>query len=207
MADLKTTSSDIESIISGAPIEIDLAYPLTDREEGFRWFMRQPTDWLYDMANAVREAAEAEVLAQPEIIAVKSLPPTDDWVENQVDEKKRTEERIAELQTREEFLTPEEALELENLRDYVGRIIDPLKYSRAHQIASRASNRAFENWLMPRLIVDAQGKVLWDVGTEEGKHAWIALGRNIKSELKTSFYKVIFLVSIAKNSNAGQKSA
>jgi hypothetical protein len=55
---MAVTTNDIEAIINGAPIEIETPYPLDDKAPGFQWYMAQPDDWLYDMASAVREAAD-----------------------------------------------------------------------------------------------------------------------------------------------------
>ena len=76
----KVTSFDINRIISGEPIPIETPYPLTDRGENPQWFMSQPSDWLYDMAIAVGEAAEAELMGQPEMVTAQTLPPSKSWM-------------------------------------------------------------------------------------------------------------------------------
>ena len=195
---------DVKRIIDGGPVTIEIPYPLPDRPEGALWFMAQPTDWLYDLGQAVREAAVAEAESMAEFKIVKTLPPTAEWVASQNATRKRSETRLAELEKKGAGILPEEDLERLNLRDYINRLIDPSLYTRADEILTRRGRKAFEGWLMPRLIVDEQGKALFEMDTPDGQLRWIQLGRDVKQQLTSYFWQVLLLVQTAKNFNPGQ---
>jgi len=197
---------DVRKIIEGGPVKIDLPYPLQDRPEGSLWFMEQPSDWLYDLGQAVREAAVAEAEAMPEFEKIKKLPPTTDWVNSQKATRKRSEKRLAELEAKGEGMVPEETLEVANLRDYLDRLIDPEAYTRADEILAKRGRKAFEGWLMPRLVVDEAGRHLFEMDTPDGKRRWIQLGRDIKLQMNGYFWQVLLLVQTAKNFNPVQSS-
>lgn len=202
----KVTTDDIQKIIDGGAVQIVEPYPLSDQGEGFEWFMAQPTDWVYDLAQAVREAAVAEAHSIPEIKAVASLPPTAEWIETQNYSRQRTKDRIAELDAKGDAILPEEDLERANLRDHLSRLIDPSNYTRADEIVAKRAKKALESWLMPRLIQDAKGKLICDPTTEEGNRRWSQLGRDTKDALRVPFYQVYMLIQTAKNYKSGQSS-
>lgn len=202
----KVTTFDINRIVSGEKIEITIPYPLNDKGEGFKWYVMQPTDWLYDMGLAVGEAAEAETYALPEMETMRKLPPSKDWLNQQTVSRRRTANRIKELEGKKK-LTPEEDLELIGLRDYLDRLIDPSTYSRADEIAATNANRARDLWLLPRLVVDEKGELLFDTSTAEGEHRWQNIGRKTRLQLRGYLAQAIVLVTIAKNSEAGLSSS
>lgn len=202
---MAVTTYDIESIIRGEPLPIETPYPLDDKGEKFQWFMEQPSDWLYDMAAAVREAAIAEAMAAPEIKAVEHLPPTDGWLARQAQSKKQLEEKIAELQARE-ALTPEEDLELASLRSNLLALIDPATYNRAKEIVAKRARLAYESYMIPRLLIDADGRKVFDLNTEDGNRRWKMVDKEVKDELRTPFYQVLLLVDTAKNYRSGKSS-
>ncbi len=202
---MAVTTNDIEAIINGAPIEIETPYPLDHKAPGFQWFMAQPDDWLYDMASAVREAAIAEAMAQPEIKAVEHLPPTESWLLRQMQSKEAIERKIAEFQAKP-ALTPEEDLELASLTANLLNLIDPTTYNRAKEIVATRARRAYESYLIPRLIVDVDGRKVFDQNTEDGKRRWLLVGQEVKMDLRQTFYQVILLVDTAKNYKAGKSS-
>lgn len=191
----KTTTTDIDRIISGAPIPIDMACPLEDIDG---WHMKQPEDWLSDMADAVYSAAYAQAMALPEVEAVKGLPPTDDWIEQQREAIEADRKRIKELEAIE-HRTPEDDLELMNLRAHEAVLIRPEDYSRAEQIAHNTATKAQQSWLMPRLIIDDDGDLLFDPNTEDGKSRWLKLGRQTRQKLVSYLQQVQVLAFIAKN--------
>jgi hypothetical protein len=197
---MAVTAQDIKLMISGAPIPIELPYPLADRPAGMKWFMAQPDDWLYDWAIAIREAAVAQASASPEVKACRHLPPTEGWVRRQTLIRQQTEERIALLDAKGDKRLPEEDLELRNQQDYLLRLVDPTNYTRADEIVGNRARKAFENWLMPRLIQDEQGALLFDLDNKaEDKERWLNIGRDIKELLTNYFWQAIVLIQSAKN--------
>lgn len=198
---------DFERIINGEPLPIeDVAYPLKDLGDNPQWYMRQPTDYEYDLSIGVAEAAEADMRAQPEVKGVTNLPPTQEWISQQNSVRSSNEQRIAEL-VAQPARTPEEEIELDNLREYVKRLVDPGRFTRADEIARRAANRARDTWLLRRLVVDDKGHMLFDPNQTATDKRWRAIGRAVQRDLLTPLYKVLFLIQIAKNSSADQSSS
>lgn len=204
----QVTTTDINRVVSGEPIEIEVPYPLNDRGEDAKWFMAQPSDWLYDMALAVGEAAEAEAMQQPEMERAKTLPPSKSWIQRQERSRKSAEDRIAELEAKAKAKTivPEEEIELDIQRSYVERLIKPDEYSRAEEISSQVAANARNNYFMQRLVIDEAGKLLFDPATKEGRERWERIGRSNKTKLLTPLTQAVLLVQIAKNYSAGPSS-
>ena len=200
------TTSDIYRVITGDPVEIDFPYPLKE-PAGVQWRMAQPSDWLYDMAMAVGEAAEAELMQQPEMERCKNLPPSPAWLERQERSIRDTEERIAALEAKGDALLPEEAIDLEVQRDLLSRLIKPENYTRAQELGQPVRTNARNNYLIQRLVVDGEGKPLFDPGTAEGRARWERLGRKNRNRLLSPLMQAMMLVQIAKNSSAGPNSA
>lgn len=195
---MRTTTSDINRIISGENIPIETPYPLKDQDEGFRWFMAQPSDWLLDMASAVYDSAYATVMSLAETQSAKELPPTDDWIERQEKAASDAKARIAELAANENR-TPEDDMELTNLEEYAQALILPGNYSRAQQIAHATADKAKRQYLLPRLIVDMAGRLVCDPNTIEGRERWEKLGSNARAGLMTPLVHALLLVRYAKN--------
>ena len=119
MAELPATPNDIELILSGKPLPIDdPAFPFS----GGAWFIKQPDDWLFELSKAVRQAAEAQALNQPEIAAAKSFPPSDAWVQRQRRGFAQADQRIADWEAKSS-LTEQEKLELASAREHRSRLI------------------------------------------------------------------------------------
>lgn len=203
---MTVTTYDIEAIINGSPLPLEIPYPLDDRGEGFRWYMAQPSDWIYDMASAVREAAIAEAGATTEIKLVEHLPPTPGWIERQLQGKRSAEANISELEAKV-ARTPEEDLTLASYKSYLANWVDPAGFNRAREIIGRRGRVAFETYLIPRLLVDEDGHLLFDLNTEEGRKRWAWVGQEIKVELRSPLYQVLLLIETAKNYKAGRSSA
>lgn len=209
-----TTTEDVERVISGDRMQINWDYPFSDPappsdQEKLKWYVAQPTDWVYDMAQAVREAAVSEFMALPEIEMVKTLPPTAQFVRRQEEARQEQQVRIDELieLSKKQSLTPEQDLELENRKDHLSRIADPSQLgSRADEIASDVGVKAFEAWLMPRLIEDEDGNLLFNPHTDIGKRRWRDLGKMTKEMLRLPFYQMLLLITKAKNYSTGQNS-
>lgn len=197
------TPSDIQKIIDGSRIPIEIPYPWDD---GQKWFMRQPDDWLYDYAIAIREAAEAELLADPDMQRLKNMPPSKEWQAQQTLAIETTESEIAALKKKGKARKPEEDIELKKQEDWLQRLLKPSDYSRAEELALKRGKRAFESWLIPRLIVDEAGNPLFEMDTDAGKALWDALGMQIKTQLRVPFYYAVNLIMIAKNSPRGQNT-
>ena len=195
---------DFERIINGEPLPIaEVVYPLNDMGEGFQWYMRQPTDYEYDLSIGVGEAAEADMRAQPEVKSVAKLPPTQRWIDQQNEVRAANEQRMAELLAKP-MRTPEEEVDLDNRREYLKRLVDPHRFTRADEIARRAANRARDTWLLRRLVVDKHGNMLFDPNQQVTDRRWRSIGRSIQTDLITPLYKVLFLIQTAKNSSADQ---
>jgi len=203
---MRTTTQDIERIISGDPLKVEVEYPLDDQSEGFQLFMKQPSDWLMDMAHAVREASEAKILAMPEVAAVKDLPPSDTWIARQAYWKAYHTSRINELEAME-GRTPEDELELANTKDHVANLATPDGYNRALEIAASRTQSAFHNWLAPRLLADAKGNLICNPDTEAGRERWERLGSDTREKVIVYVSHVLALVRRAKNSNASKSSS
>ena len=202
---MKTTTTDIEAILSGSPVPIEVEYPLGDQPEGFTWFVKQPDDWLLDMAYAVKDAAYAQVMALPEMQSAKDLPVDGEWARVQNTAIKTAKDRIAELEAIAER-EPEQELELLNLQDRIKNLADPESFNKAMQIANGTANNAFYKWLLPRSVVDKSGKVVCDVNTQVGRKRWQSLGKDVRDELLEPLVYVVDLVGKAKNSKASQPS-
>ena len=197
------TQADIQKIIDGSRIEIDIPYPWDEQK---KWYMKQPDDWLYDYATAIREAAEAELLADPAMQKLKTLPPSDTWIAQQELAISTTRAEIEALEKKGKARKPEEDIELQKQKDWLARLLKPSDYNRAEEMALKRGKRAFESWLIHRLIVDESGSLLFDVDTEAGKALYDALGMQIKAQLRTPFYYATNLVMIAKNLQRGQST-
>lgn len=196
---IKVTTSDIYRIVSGDSIKIAFPYPLNDRGENPEWYMAQPTDWLYDMGLAVGEAAEAELCEQPHMVQARTLPPSPGWIKRQEVSLKAVRDRIAELEAKGKAILPEESIALDMLRDRLGRLFRPENYTRAEELAAQVNRDARNNYWMQRLVVDGEGKPLFDPATPEGQDRWNRLGRKAKKELLIPLSDALSLVDIAKN--------
>lgn len=201
---MQVTVGDIQAVIDGGPIEIAVKCPLAGVEQ---WYIKQPDDWLHDMAQAIFDAKKALALAQEEIAEAKNLPPSEMWVRRQAQARESTQERIAELNEAEKQapLTVEEDLERRNLLTYLTLLLAPSDYTRADEIAHSVA-RDQRNWyLLRNLIMDEKGRLLFKPKTEEGDRNWYLVGREfIESHLSGYVNRVLSLVQTAKNSGAGQ---
>lgn len=196
---MKTTTTDIAQIISGQRLEISAKCPLPGVD---KWYVRQPTDWEYDMAQAIFDAKRALVLAQPDVAEAKSLPPSDGWLRRQERAQKESNARLNTLNDQEKIapLTVEEVLERKNLTAYLVLLLDPREYSRADEIAHDVAGDQRDWYLLHRLVVDEAGEALLDCNTEEGLTRWNDLGRQFREkELQTLVSRVLRLVQLAKN--------
>lgn len=191
-------TADVERLINGDPLEIPFKYPLDDPPGTTRWYLRQPSDWLYDQANAVREARHAETLELPEMERARNMPPSTTWVADQEAARKDAEGQIEALEAKKS-LTPEEQFDLENLKLFLPTITNTEGKSRADEYAARASTRAFDVFLLRRLVIDDDGHRLFDPETKEGESRWNRLGRNSKAELRKPLYQVLLLIQKAAN--------
>lgn len=206
--DIKQSEYDL--VISGGPLQItDPAHP--DKSGTSEWWMKQPDDWLYDMAESVREVAKAQALSDPDIAAGKDLPPSDTWIANQKKVIARRTREIAELKERiaksdKEGGTDEQRIELSALEFNLKNLYKPEEFTRADEVANAFATRTYEAWLIRRLVTDKKGGLLFDPKTEEGDMAWQSLGRQMRSDLRAPLYQVLMLVQMAKNWQGGQRS-
>lgn len=204
------TQSEYSLVISGGPLQItDPAHP--DKSGNSEWWMKQPDDWLYDMAESVREVAKAQALSDPDIAAGKELPPSDTWIANQKEVIARRTREIAELKERiaksdKEGGTEEQRIELSALEFNLKNLYNPDEFTRADEVANAFATRTYEAWLIRRLVTDKEGRLLFDPKTEEGDRAWQSLGRQMRSDLRAPLYQVLMLVQMAKNWQGGQRS-
>ena len=196
---MAVTSVDVEKVIDGNRIEIYIPYPLNDRGEDAKWYMRQPTDWVYDMSVGVQEAAEAQLYAMPEIDMARALPPSEYWMSIWKMRNEAIGEAIKGYEERAGQLTPEEEIDFAMQRDALENMANPALFTRADEIVRRDATRMRDIWLMPRLIEDENGKLLFDPSTKEGRERWDKLGRKAKDEMRTTLGVVMSLVQIAKN--------
>lgn len=182
--------------ISGQPIEIMVDNPF---KPGEPWFMRQPSDMDYDMALAVRDAKQGQVLNDPDMSAAKTLPPSDEWIDTQQTAIASTKEKVAELESIEHPL-PVDLTLLATFKDHLDSLVLPEEYTLAKEIASRTANRAFQNYLIPRLLVDATGKPYLDMTLKSDREKWdFALSRTVKLQLRFPFAQVLSIINTAKN--------
>lgn len=194
----QVTTSDIEWIISGDPVEIETDYPLNDQTPDFKWYMRQPPDWLLNMAAAARTAAVAEVEAMPELEATKSLPPSDFWLARQNFGVNHTKERIEALKAID-TRTVEQDVELANLQDLLESYIKPDNYTRYEEIVREASDNAYNGYLVPRLVIDDDGRLLFDPNNKDGRRRWARLKDKDKKALSDTLNHLLYLIRTAKN--------
>jgi len=200
----EVTQSEYELIISGKAMPI-LA---PEHPGGLEWFIKQPDDWLYDMADSVRQVALAQAMADPDIAAGKTMPPSEEWTAKQkASIQKRTEEIAALKEKMVDGGTDEQRLELQALEINLKNLYKPGEFSLADEVALPFSNRVYEAWLLRRLVVDKDGNLLFDPKTEVGNKAWTALGREIRTNLRIPLYNMLFLIQAAKNSQGGRPSA
>lgn len=192
----KVTMTDVQDIISGKAISISLPNPF---DEGKPWYVKQPEDYLYDLAQAVQDAAIAKAQSDKTIQSVAHLPPSDVWIWRQENAIRIADERIAELEAKGDAIDPLEAVELATKRAYRERLISPKDYSRAQEIVTKYALKRFEAWLMPRLIVNKDGDLYCDPETEIGKKRWASLSDDQVTVLKGLFYRALDLENIAKN--------
>lgn len=189
------TAQDIEMVVSGAPLRIDLDNPVNPDEP---WFMRQPTDIEYEVAMAVRSAVEGQMWSEKEIKAAKSLPPSDVWLESQKFAIEQTTKTVAELKANSKRTEGQNVL-LELNEAYLENLIKPDEYSLAEEIVSRHSGRVFQAYLIPRLLVDEKGKAMFDMTTKEGEESWNVVPRTVRTHLRIPFTRIINLIATAKN--------
>lgn len=192
---MSVTTTDIKKIIEASRIKIDLPNPFDD---GKPWFMRQPLDWEYDFALSVRQASDAKIRSDPAVASVASLPPSDDWTEQNRLARKNTEDRIKELKDMGDKAGPEETIELEKQQEYLTRLAVPKKFSRADEIAGKYTRTVLENWLTPRLLVDENGRSYFDMN-DDGELRWNALDYTTRKQLRTPLFLAIDLILTAKN--------
>lgn len=188
--------TDVQDIISGKAIRIDLPNPF---EEGKPWYVKQPEDYLFDLAQAVQDAAIAKAQADKTIQSVAHLPPSAAWIFRQETAMRRDDERIKELEDKGDAIDPLEAVELAATRAHRERLISPSDYTRAQEIVTRYALKRFEAWLMPRLVVDKDGDLYCDPDTKIGQERWKSLNEAQLLVLKADFYRALDLESIAKN--------
>lgn len=201
---MRTETVDIERIIAGSPVEIDLPFPLDPQPTG-GWWINQPADWLDDMANAEHEAALALALNAPSVAAVKDLPPSDEWIATQKAAWNRDQARVDELAAIE-TRTPEDDLELTGLIVHQTLLYSADNTTRADELARPVAQNAMVSWLLPRLIVDGKGKLIFDQGTAQGRELWRKMGKENRKALFRYLYYVRELVQKAKNYKPGQSS-
>lgn len=200
----EVTQSEYELIISGKALPIvSVKHP-----GGMEWFIKQPDDWLYDMADSVRQVALAQAMADPDIAVGKNMPPSTEWTVKQTATIEKRTEEIASL--KEKMLeggTDEQRLELQALEINLKNLYKPGEYTLADEVALPFSNRVYEAWLLRRLVVDKEGNLLFDPKTEAGNKAWTALGRELRTNLRIPLYNTLFLIQASKNSQGGRPSA
>lgn len=202
---MKTSLEEIRSIIEGKPLAIPLPCPL-DGMQDRPWFVRQPDDWVYDAAQAVYDAKKALTLALPDVAEVRSLPPSDGWVQRQERARIDAQRRLGELdeQKRVTPLTMEDDLERRNLISYLALLLSPKEFTRADEIANRVARDQRDWYLMQKLIVDDRDQLLFDLRTEDGRRRWHVLGRSFREQLSPYITTVLSWVQTAKNSEASQ---
>jgi hypothetical protein len=210
-------------ILTGEPVRITESPP--ECLNVSEWFVAQPDDWLYDDANLEYSAAYQAAIESPSMRRLKMLPPTDDWLANMKAIVTAAEERQAELIAKRDRavevwraehpaedenepapepletigLTAEEAHELMLIVNRLSNIVRPENYDRARQFAHQRALMARDSYLLPRLLVDRAGNLLFDVETEEGLKRWYALGRDMRKSLQPYLDEVLTLVDTAKN--------
>lgn len=186
---------DTDLVISAGPVLLELDNPFAPGEP---WAMRQPTDVEYDHAVAVREIQKSKALRTPEIAEGAELPPSEEWTAQQNEAIRATQNLILELQARSER-TPVEETVLGIYQDHLDSLVRPEEYSLAQELAARIGNRAFQNYLIPRLLVDGGGKPLLNMDTQAGRDKWDNLPKSTRTALRSPLAQVLALLNTAKN--------
>ena len=179
-----------------------MLYPL---DGGKEWFVAQPDDWLWDMAIAEGQAARAEVEQRRSTQRQQGQPPSPAFTERQHAAMERDKARIAELEAKP-GLTPEDDLELADLRSHLKVLIDPANFSRADELMLEAENRAIRTYLLRYLIIDADGVTLFNPDRSDGRRRWNLLDGKTRDALRGELEYVLTLIRMGKNSYADESS-
>lgn len=204
-------------IMNGTPLEIVEGVPEFLAERGVTtWFMAQPSPELYDDGQMVYQAKRALVLNQPDIAQLAALPPTPEWAEHQrigienltkqIDELLSIRDKAATEWEGEEDppvtvgLTPEQAYQLQTLISWRDGAEESLRTAtQADEIVTARASKARAEYMMPHLIVDKDGELIFDVETSAGRDEWQRLSMYKRSVLRGYFNEVLSLVILAKN--------
>lgn len=204
-------------ILAGTPIEITEGVPDFLAERGVSaWYMAQPSPELYDDGQMVYQAKRLLSLNNPDVAALSKLPPSPEWKAQQKATIAQLDEQIAELTairdgaaeawTGDEDppvtigLTPEQAYQLQTLVSWRDGAEETLKTAtQADEIVTTRAAKARAEYMMPHLIVDKAGNVVFDVETDAGRAEWNRLSLYKRSVLRGYFNEALSLVILAKN--------
>lgn len=197
---VSVTTRVMEQIIDGSPVKILYDYPLSDgRVEDGEWYIKQPTDWQYDMALAVQDVAYTRFENTPEVRDGATLPPSNRWMRRRKRREEAINADIADLEARGDKLTPEEALSLEDLRQSKVLLADPETMTLLKEKAGEISGKARDYYLLKHLTVDASGTLIFDQNTDDGRRRWDAFPTATKENLRIIVWRVLGYISTAKN--------
>lgn len=204
-------------IIDGKPIEILEGVPDYLTERGITaWYMAQPSPELYDDGQMVYLAKRMLALNQSDVAQLAKLPPTSEWTEQQKASIERLDAQIAELVAIRDAaagewqgeddppatigLTPEQAYQLQTLIGWKMTAEETLtKATRADEIVGERASKARAEYMMPHLIVDKDGALIFDVETDDGRREWQRLTLRKRAVLRTYLSEALALVLLAKN--------
>jgi len=211
-------TADTRRILTGEPVRIEEPVPPLLASRGIQeWFVSQPDDWLYDDALTEYSAVYYRALQSPSVQALQEQEPDPDWIEarrRRLDflTHRRDELMAIMAAATEEFqksspdhepptaigLSPQEATELMAItNELAGISTDGI--SQAILIARLRASLAMNNYLLPRLLVDSNGHLLFDIDTKQGYQEWARLGRQVRTALLPYVSEVLNLAEMAKN--------
>lgn len=193
---MAVTTKDIQLILDGSQIEIELANPF---DEGVKWYMRQLEDWESDLAVAVRESEVAKAGKVQAIQDTVGITPSNSWFARYNNTVAYAKQRIVELEAQGESITPLDRVELAKQRDLLDGLIDPNDFNRADETIGKYARKRFEAWVIGMAVVSEKGERYFDPETKQGRRRWQKIGDQYKDALRMLYYYVQDLESTAKN--------
>lgn len=204
-------------IMDGKPIEIAEGIPDYLAERGVTaWYMAQPSPELYDDGQMIYQAKRLLALNQPDVAALAKLPPSAEWQERQRTTIVDLDTQIAELTAIRDAaaltwegdedppvtvgLTPEQAYQLQTLIGWKANAEETLRTAtQADEIVNERAAKARAEYMMPHMVVDKAGMVVFDVETDAGRADWQRLNIYKRAVLRRYFNDALMLVLLAKN--------
>lgn len=185
MSDELTPSSGVDDSPLGLA-EIMDGKGIPFEVSGRRFFIRQPTTEEYDDAANLQNLVVRKALATPEIAELKSVPPSDDELEQYDRMIKAAEAGFKESEIdgdRQRYA--DRAAQLR-------RVLE--KRTLADEIAEGQGILARDRWLTARLLCDVDGKPIFDTTSKGFKQKWDRLSMEVKNSARPVVWAMLGLV-------------